>query len=44
MTNFEKIPITVTDKTIEYVKQYTYLGQGKSPTDLTNKELNNRIN
>lgn len=43
MTNFEKIPITVNGNTIEYVEEYTYLGQIISPTDLTNKEINNRI-
>lgn len=44
MSNVENIPITVNKTTIEYVEEYIYLGQIISPTDLTNKEVNNRIN
>lgn len=42
MTNKEKLPIIVNDNTIDYVEEYTYLGQIISPKDLTTKEVENR--
>lgn len=44
MTNHSKIPIMVNNSIIEYVEEYTYLGQIISPTHLTSKEIQNRIN
>lgn len=44
MTNGDKVPIMVSNTTIEYVEEYTYLGQIISPKDLTTKEISNRIN
>lgn len=44
MTNRSKIPIKVKDDTIEYVEEYTYLGQTISPTNISSKEIQNRIN
>lgn len=43
MSNSESFPITVNGKTVEYVEEYTYLGQIISPKDLTTKEINNRV-
>lgn len=43
MSNSENAPIIVNGKTIEYVMEYTYLGQIISPIDLATKEINNRI-
>lgn len=43
MTNLDKIPIKVKGTNIEYVEEYTYLGQTISPKDLTTKEINNRV-
>ncbi|CAG5037915.1 unnamed protein product [Parnassius apollo] len=42
MTNVYKTPITVNGTKIEYVNEYTYLGQIVSPNDLTTKEINNQ--
>lgn len=44
MTNSIHIPITIQDSTIAYVEEYMYLGQIISPTEITSKEINNRIN
>ncbi|CAH2085229.1 unnamed protein product [Euphydryas editha] len=43
MTNSKREPIIINGNEIEYVEEYTYLGQVVSPTDLTSKEINTRI-
>ncbi|XP_063619666.1 uncharacterized protein LOC134792326 [Cydia splendana] len=43
MTNHEKAPISLNNSCIEYVNQYTYLGQIISPEDQMTKEINTRI-
>nr|XP_037870351.1 uncharacterized protein LOC119629240 [Bombyx mori] len=45
MTNYKKVPIKPYNTAkLEYVNEYTYLGQIISPKDLTAKEISNRIN
>lgn len=45
MTNYVKIPIKPENSAeLGYVNEYTYLGQIISPTDITTKEIQNRIN
>lgn len=44
MTNWEIKPLTdVNNTSIEYVNEYTYLGQLISPTDMMQKEIETRI-
>lgn len=45
ITNDTKIPIEPKNASeLEFIDVYTCLGQIISPTDLTTKEINNRIN
>lgn len=45
MTNYIETPIKPDNAAeLEYVNEYTYLGQIISPTDTTTKEIQNRIN
>lgn len=45
MTNYKKVPIKPYNTAkLEYVNEYTYLGQIISHKDLTAKEISNRIN
>ncbi|GBP43641.1 hypothetical protein EVAR_32207_1 [Eumeta japonica] len=43
MTNSIKVDITVNGATLEFVNEYTYLGQLISPKDLITKEINTRV-
>lgn len=43
MTNSTKTNISVNHETLEFVEEYTYLGQLISPNDQTEKEINTRI-
>ncbi|CAH2097985.1 unnamed protein product [Euphydryas editha] len=43
MTNSIKVDITVSGAILEFVNEYTYLGQLISPKDITVKEINARI-
>ncbi|GBP80410.1 Retrovirus-related Pol polyprotein from type-2 retrotransposable element R2DM; Endonuclease [Eumeta japonica] len=43
MTNSIKVDITVNGATLQFVNEYTYLGQLISPKDLITKEVNTRI-
>lgn len=43
MTNHIRTPISINSDQIEYVEEYTYLGQTISPENQMQKEVNNRI-
>ena len=43
MTNSSKVDVKVSQENLEYVEEYTYLGQIISPKDQITKEVNTRI-